>query len=137
LELPPFERACLIVKYYETLHINQGNVIGYGHVIQPGEPFRNNLRLTEKQADALMRHDLKKFCAIFREYGSDSLLLGCLSYNVGPQRVLKSNMLRKLRSGNRDIFTDYLSFCHYQGKMHKGIRRRRYVEYKMLYSNCL
>jgi GH24 family phage-related lysozyme (muramidase) len=51
--------------------------------------------------------------------------------------VLKSNMLRKLSSGNRDIFTDYLSFCHYQGKMHKGIRRRRYVEYKMLYNNCL
>ncbi len=39
MELPPFERAVLIIKHYETLHRpKHWPTIGYGHVVQPGEP---------------------------------------------------------------------------------------------------
>ena len=134
--LPPFERACLIIKHYETLHRPQHwPYIGYGHQVQPGEPYRKGIQLTERQADALLRKDLRKFCAMFREYGADSLLLACVSYNCGPAKVVNSNLIKKIQSGRRDILTDYLSFCRYNGKPHPGIRRRRYVEYQLLNEN--
>lgn len=76
MELPPFERAVLIIKHYETLHRPEHwPTIGYGHVVQPGEPYRKGVRLTKKQADALLRKDLRKFCAMFNKYDADSLLL--------------------------------------------------------------
>ena len=67
MELPPFERAVLIIKHYETLHRPEHwPTIGYGHVVQPGEPYRKGVQLTERQADALLRKDLRNFCALYR-----------------------------------------------------------------------
>lgn len=141
MELPPFERAVLIIRYYETLHGKEKwPTIGFGHVVQPGEPYLEGISLTEREADALLRKDLKKFCAMFRSLGKDSLLLACVSYNCGPAKILggngykKSRLIKKLESGNRDILYEYLSFCHYNGKVHQGIRRRRWVEYRLLWS---
>ncbi len=141
MELPPFERAVLIIKHYETLHRPEHwPTIGYGHVVRPGEPYRKGVQLTESQADALLRQDLRKFCALYRNCGADSLLLACLSYNCDPARIMggkgynKSKLLRKLESGNRNIYHEYLSFCHYKGKKHKGLRRRRWIEYQLLRS---
>lgn len=138
-ELPPLERAILIIKHYETLHCPEHwPTIGYGHVVQPGEPYRKGVQLTESQADNLLRNDLRKFCALYRSYGADSLLLACLSYNCGTAKVLgcqgykKSRLLRRLEAGDRNILADYLSFCHYKGKIHSGIRRRRMLEYLLL-----
>ncbi len=140
MELPPFERAVLIIKYYESLHRPEHwPTIGFGHVVQPGEPYIKGVQLTEKQADALLRKDLRKFCALYRSFGADSLLLACVSYNCGPAKIIggqgyaKSCLIRKLESGNRNIFADYLSFCHFNGKLHQGIRRRRWVEYQALF----
>lgn len=141
MELPPFERAVLIIRYYESLH-KPGDwpAIGYGHIVQPGEPYKKGVQLSEKEADALLRKDLRKFCAMFRSYGSDSLLLACVSYNCGPTKILggkgyrKSGLIRKLESGNRNILYEYLSFCRCNGKVHAGIRRRRWVEYRLLWS---
>lgn len=103
MELPPFERAILIIKHYETLHRPEHwPTIGYGHVVQPGEPYRKGVQLTESQADNLLRKDLRKFCALYRSYGADSLLLACLSYNCGLAPILggkgykKSRLLRKI-----------------------------------------
>jgi GH24 family phage-related lysozyme (muramidase) len=133
MDLPPFERACIILKFYETLHTpKHWPYIGYGHQVQPGEPYQKGVQLTERQADVLLRKDLRKFCAMYREFGADSLLAACLSYNCGPGRIKNSRLLRKLRRGDRDILADYLSFCHYNGRPHPGIRRRRWVEYHAL-----
>jgi lysozyme len=132
-DLPPLERSIRVIKFYETLHRNAGNVIGYGHVIQPGEPYKRNANLTEAQADALLRSDLTKLCRIFASYGSSMYLLATLAYNIGPTKVLKSTLLKKLAAGDTDIAADYLSFCHYRGRPHPGIRRRRYVEYQLLH----
>lgn len=140
MDLPPFERAVLIIKHYETLHRPvHWPTIGYGHVVQPGEPYRKGVQLTESQADALLRKDLRKFCAIFSKYGPDSLLLACVSYNCGPYRILgngkdipKSRLLRKLESGNREVFNEYISFCRWNGREIGSIRRRRMLEYILL-----
>ena len=81
-QLPPFERAVCCIKFFEGLHqAKDYPYIGYGHRIQPGAHFR--LPLTRKQADALLRRDLRKLCKMFRSYGKDSLLLATLAYNVG------------------------------------------------------
>lgn len=115
-------------------------MVGYGHVVQPGgEPYTKGVQLTERQADALLLKDLRKFYTMYRSIGADSLLLACVSYNCGLAKIIggqgyaKSSMMRKLESGNRTILADYLSFCHYQGKLHQSIRRRRWVEFKMLF----
>lgn len=140
MELPPFERAVLIIKYYESLHRPEHwPTIGYGHVVQSGETYKKGVQLNERQADALLRKDLRKFCTLYRSFGADSLLLACVSYNCGPAKIIggqgyaKSRLIQKLESGNRNIIVDYLSFCHYKGNQHPGIRRRRWVEFKMLF----
>lgn len=134
MNLPPFERAVIIIKKYETLHRPKDYpYVGYGHRVLPGEPYRRGVQLTEKQADALLRKDLQKFVSLYKAYGKDALLLGVLAYNCGPGVVNKSTVLKKLKSGNRDIFKSYTAHCRYKGKFHKGIYTRRLTEIRFLF----
>ena len=95
--------------------------------------------MTRQQADELLRKDLRKFCAMFRHLGKDSLLLGTLAYNVGPFRLLgsgkipKSKLIRKLEAGDRDIYKEYISYCHYKGRKIRSIERRRKMEFLLLF----
>ena len=100
--LPPFERAVRCTKYFEGWHSEKHHpYVGYGHRLQPGERYSART-MTKRQADALLRKDLRKFCAMFQQFGKDSLLLATLAYNVGPYRLLgsgkipKSTLIRKL-----------------------------------------
>ncbi len=134
MELPLFERAVLIIKKFETLnHPKDWPYVGYGHQVQPGDPYRRGVQLTEAQADALLRKDLKKLCSLYSKYGKDSVLLGTLAYNCGPGVVNKSSILKKLKSGDRNIFKAYTSHCRYKGKWHKGIHTRRLTELAVLF----
>ena len=134
MNLPPFERAVIIIKKYETLHRPKDYpYVGYGHRVLPGEPYRRGMQLTEKQADALLRKDLRKFVSLYKAYGKDALLLGVLAYNCGPGVVNKSTILKKLKSGNRDIFKSYTAHCRYKGKFHAQLHRRRLTEYFALF----
>ena len=112
---------------------------GYGHKLRPGEHYSSNMSLRE--ADALLRKDLKELCTMFQQYGKDSLLLAALAYNVGPYRILgnrtkysKSILLKKIEAGNRDFKDDYVQFCHWKGKKVKSIERRRYAELVLLFT---
>ena len=134
MDLPPFERAVIIIKKFETLHKpRHWPYVGYGHQVQPGEPYRRGVQLTEKQADALLRKDLRKFVSLYKAYGKDALLLGVLAYNCGPGVVNKSTVLKKLKSGNRNIFKSYTAHCRYKGKFHKQLYQRRLTEFVALY----
>ena len=134
MDLPPFERAVIIIKKFETLHKpKHWPYVGYGHQVQPGEPYRRGVQLTEKQADALLRKDLRKFVSLYKAYGKDALLLGVLAYNCGLGAVNKSTVLKKLKSGNRDIFKSYTAHCRYKGKFHKQLHRRRLTEFAALF----
>ncbi|CCX47245.1 putative uncharacterized protein [Bacteroides sp. CAG:927] len=134
MDLPPFERAVIIIKKFETLHKpKHWPYVGYGHQVQPGEPYRRGVQLTEKQADALLRKDLRKFVTLYKAYGKDALLLGVLAYNCGPSVVNKSTVLKKLKSGNRDIFKSYTAHCRYKGKFHKQLHQRRLTEFAALF----
>ena len=102
-------------------------------LIQTGED------ITKAQGDSILRADLRKLCRMFSYLGRDSLLAAVLSYNVGPYRLKgygkrpKSRLLKKLESGDRDIYKEYVSFRCYKGKVVPSIERRRKVEYMLLF----
>ena len=75
----------------------------------------------------------RKFCALYSQYGKNPILFGCLAYNCGPGVVNKSNILKKLKAGNRNIFKAYTSHCHYKGKWHKQLHKRRMTEFAALF----
>lgn len=133
-----FDRAVACIKSFEGWHHARHHpYIGYGHKLLPGEKLTCNL--TEAHADSLLRSDLVKRCHTFRRFEKDALLLAVLSYNVGEYRLLgsgripKSNLIRKLESGNRDIYQEYISYCRYKGKRHAGLLKRRKTEFALFY----
>lgn len=134
MELPLFERAVLIIKKFETLHKpKHWPTICYGHVVQRGEHFTRR-QYSESEADALLRRDYAKFCELYKEYGRDKYILAALAYNIGPGAVNKSSVLKKLKRGDRNIFKSYTSHCHYKGKWHSGLHKRRLTELAILYT---
>lgn len=129
-----FEQTVEIIKKYETLHKpRHWPLVGYGHKVLPGEKYSRKKALTEKEADALLRKDLRKLCRIYRSYGKDSLLLAALAYNIGHGAVNRSSVVKKLKAGNRDIRSSYISHCRYRGKEHAQIKRRRTEEFEKLF----
>ncbi len=130
----PFEQAVSIIKKYEGMHQpRHWPLVGYGHKVLPGEQYSRSATLSEKQADALLRKDLLKNCAVFREFGADSLLLGTLAYNIGSGNVKRSGVTSALRNGNRDIRELYLAHCRYRGKTLSQLQRRRVEEFEALF----
>ena len=134
-----FSLAVECIKRYEGWHSSRHYpYVGWGHCLQPGEKYSAHT-MTRQQADELLRKDLRKFCAMFRQFGKDSLLLATLAYNVGPYRLLgskkipKSTLVRKLEAGDRNIYKEYISFRCYKGKVVPSIERRRKVEYMLLF----
>ena len=137
-DLPPFERAVVVVKYFEGMHgWKNYPYVGYGHQLQLGERFTADM--TERQADSLLRADLWKCFEHFKGYGKDALLLSLLAYNVGVGRLLgygkhpKSKLLRKIEAGDRNFYSEYVSFCQYKRKVLSGLVKRRQVEYALFY----
>ncbi len=130
----PFEQAVSIIKKYEGMHQpRHWPLVGYGHKVLPGEKYSRSATLSEKQADALLRKDLLKNCAVFRDFGADSLLLGTLAYNIGSGNVKRSGVTAALRNGNRDIRELYLEHCRYRGKKLSQLQRRRVEEFETLF----
>ena len=60
--------------------------------------------------------------------------LAALAYNVGCGKVMKSRMYAKMRSGNRNIYRDYVDFKRWNGKIVPSIERRRKMEYLLLFT---
>ena len=71
---------------------------------------------------------------MFRDFDRDSLLLAALAYNVGGGKVMKNQMYAKMRSGNRNIYRDYVDFKRWNGKIMPSIERRRKMEYLLLFT---
>ncbi len=135
MELPLFERAVLIIKKFETLHRpKHWPYVGYGHCVQPGDPYRRGCQLTERQADALLRKDLRKFVSLYKHMGErNAILLGTLAYNIGPGAVNRSTVYKKLKRGDTNIYKEYTANCHYKGKFHKQLHQRRITEFVILF----
>ncbi|MDL2320199.1 glycoside hydrolase [Alistipes sp. OttesenSCG-928-B03] len=138
VETALFEEAVECIKQFEGWH-GPGHYpyVGYGHKLLPGETFGSDI--SRQTGDSLLRADLLQKCAVFRRFGKDSLLLGVLAYNVGEYRLLgigrkpKSELIRKLENGDRNILQEYVSFRMYNGKVVPSIERRRRTEHELLF----
>ncbi len=129
-----YEATVSLIKKYETLHQPRNwPYVGYGHRVLPGERFPRNKAVSPGLAETILRRDLDKNTAYFREFGKDSLLLGVLAYNIGSGAVMRSSIVKKLRAGDRNIYNEYVSHCRYNGKVHAGLRKRREEEFALLY----
>ncbi len=139
MAMPPMERAAFLIRHFEGWHVNQGNYIGWGHRLQPGEKLTQNI--TRAQGDSLLYEDLRKLFQHYKGYGDYALCLTVLSYNVGPGTILgsrtrkPSRLIQKIRQGRKDIEEDYLGFCRWKGREIPSIRRRRWVEFHYLFAN--
>ena len=130
--------AVELIKKYEGLHDRSDYpYYGYGHCKLPGEELSYDM--TEAEAEKLLIRDLEKRYRLFSKYGKDALILTVLSYNVGHGTLLgygkhpKSRLLKKLEAGDRDIYKEYISYCHYKGRKIRSIERRRKMEFLLLY----
>lgn len=129
-----FDEAVEIIKKYEGLHApRHWPLVGYGHKVLPGEKYSRSKALSQQQAEELLRKDLRKFCALFRSYGKDSLLMATLAYNIGNGAAERSTVAAKLRAGNRDIRENYLAHSRYRGKTLSQLKRRRTEEFERLF----
>lgn len=132
-----YEIAVQIIKYYETLHRDSWPYVGFGHRVQSNEKFKINI--SYRQADSLLRLDLNKLLHYFKDYGDKALLLSVLAYNVGLKPIVggkgkpESRLLQKIKRGDSDIEVEYLGFCRWNGKKVDSIKRRRWMELKLLY----
>lgn len=134
MSLSLYERAILLIKHFETMHHpKHWPYVGYGHQVQPRDPYRRGVQLTEAQADALLRKDFNYFCSLYRHMGRDSIICAALAYNCGPGVVNKSTFYKQLKSGNRDIAASYAAHCRYRGKPHQGLKDRRLAELTLLF----
>lgn len=133
-EISDFEKAVKIIKKYEGLHQPKHYpLVGYGHLVLPGEKYSRSKAMGEKEAEALLRKDLLKNCAVFRSYGADSLILGVLAYNIGSGATKRSSVAKKLAAGDRNIYENYIAHSRYKGKVHKQIQQRRIEEFETLF----
>ena len=85
-------RQKFYIKWFEGWHSSRHYpYVGWGHCLQPGERYSAHT-MTRQQADELLRKDLRKFCAMFRQFGKDSLLLSEISDKTiypNPSIILK------------------------------------------------
>ena len=66
--LPLMERAFLCTRHFEGWHDQSCYpYVGWGHRLQKGESYSART-MTKRQADALLRKDLRKFISIFRNF---------------------------------------------------------------------
>ena len=141
-------RGIILIKSFEGLRLNAypdpgtGGApwtIGYGHT---GPDVYRGLKITEAQAEDLLRKDLAKF-----ERGVDRLIAGSftsqpqfnafvsLAYNIGLGGFQRSSVLRHHRAGNKlRAAASFLMWVKAAGRTLPGLVRRRNAERRMYLS---
>lgn len=109
--------------------------IGYGHKLKSGE---NYTTITEAQAEALLRKDLKtaeytinKAVVVEITQGQFDALVS-LVFNWGGGNFLRSNGLKRLnRSDYQGALEEFSEVNRANGQQSKGLVKRRAAEAKM------
>jgi GH24 family phage-related lysozyme (muramidase) len=89
--------------------------IGYGHVIQAGERFPE--QISERFADSLLRADFKvSFATADKLYpemrGSRKIVLAHFVYSKGIGSLLKSGLRKKIDNGG-SVDEEFAKWCYY------------------------
>lgn len=112
--------------------------IGYGHLIQPGEPYHPYGAVTEitrEEGQALLERDTEKARQAVDDLVSVPLTpnqhaaLVSFVFNVGRGAFQKSTLLRKLNAADYDGAANELDkWVHAGGQRVAGLERRRQLE---------
>lgn len=106
--------------------------IGYGHT---GRDVKEGLTITQEQAEALLKQDLKIHCKNVSNLVKIPLsqnefdALVSFEYNVGYGNFSKSTMLKFLNFGNKkDAVSEFDKWIYAAGKPLNGLKNRRKKE---------
>lgn len=114
--------------------------IGYGHT----KGVREGDVCTEDQAKAWLIDDIRETQTLLAHYVNvpvsewEFVALVSLAFNVGVSALMKSKLLRKLNSGDREgAAEEFLDFDLANGKRIAGLTRRRKQEHDLFLSDSL
>jgi lysozyme len=110
--------------------------VGYGTTVYPsGMPVKLGDKVTEQQADAYLRNDVKKFEAAVSNAVKVKLTQGqfdalvSFTYNVGPANMASSTLIKKLNAGDVNGAADeFPRWNKAAGKVMAGLTTRRAAE---------
>lgn len=110
--------------------------IGNGTTVYPsGMPVKLGDKVTEQQADAYLRNDVKKFEAAVSNAVKVKLTQGqfdalvSFTYNVGPANMASSTLIKKLNAGDvKGAADEFLRWNKAAGKVMAGLTTRRAAE---------
>lgn len=138
-------KGVALIKEFEgrklTAYLCPANVwtIGYGHTTAAGSPIvRQGMRITEEEADAILRRDLVRYengverlvKVPLNQSQFDALVSFC--FNVGEGALGKSTLLRRLNRGEYDsVPSELMKWTRGGGKELPGLVRRRRAEAKL------
>lgn len=121
--------------------------IGYGNTRYPdGTPVHiTDPEITKEQAVAMLRMTVAKFEAkvrkMFPDLNDDQIdALTSLAYNIGPTRLERSTLAKKIRSNapNKEIYEAWMLFtlATHKGKLRKlpGLEKRRRAEVRRFFA---
>lgn len=108
--------------------------IGYGHT----QGVTEGDSCTQEQADAWLIEDIGKTQLFLAHYVNvpvspcEFIALVSLAFNVGVGALMKSKLLKKLNSGDREgAAEEFLDFNLVSGKPVPGLTRRRKAEHDL------
>lgn len=125
----------LRLKAYKPVPTEKYLTIGYGHY---GADVQPDMVITEAEAEALLREDLKVFqynvqkavdgYTTLNDYQFGALVSFC--FNVGVTNFRKSTLLKKVRKDPYDesIAQEFNKWVYAGGKVLAGLVRRRQLE---------
>lgn len=129
IDLIKRNEGCELTAYRDSVGVL---TIGYGHT---GDDVTEGLRITQQQAEALLRQDLEKF-----QDGVDDLVTGdasdnqfgamvSLAFNIGLGNFRTSSVLRNHNAGDHQATADaFLLWNKAGGHVLPGLDRRRHEE---------
>jgi lysozyme len=139
------ENGLALVKHFEGLYLKAYKcpsgvwTIGYGHtgLAHKDGTVKAGRVITKKEADALLRHDMRSFEQRVEELAgaSQKAWLVCqfdalVSFDFNTGALHRSTLLRKLNESRPDaeVAAEFLRWTRANGKVLAGLVRRRKAE---------
>ena len=155
------ERGIELIKHFEGCHYDPYLcpaflwTVGYGHLLAPEQarlnveqrkkfllPDHFNKRWNDEEVNALLKKDLKRFEMGVSRYITVPLqqcefdALVSFAFNLGLGTLQRSSVRSKLNRDDRTGAIDVLlKYCRSNGKILRGLQRRRAAEADLFFSH--
>lgn len=142
------DKGIAFIKSFETLRLQAYKpvrtekyyTIGYGHY---GPDVIPGMVITEPEAEALLQTDLVDFEICVNRSTAGWNLRQCqfdalvsFTFNVGVNAIQNSTLLKLIKQGasEKAIRDEFARWCYSDGRVLKGLQRRRQAEADMYFS---